>query len=456
MPDISTATDAERVYSRDNLSALSLSHPLDHLTLSSSATMDANTKAATNGYTSSRGEQDPGTTLPPDDSRSHLSNSSPSSLAFANGSSPTHGTHGSSVSASFVPRVEKLSYSNYTFWYMSLRLAAAVYRCEDHILSDPPLPADLEGKDTHRRTAAQAWLLVTQSIPEEMRHQLTIDDLSCTPHTICEKLKHIVVSRPENSRVYLMSRAQNTILRQGDSMSDYLAAHDDIRQRMILVDHIKEDDEATTILFILCGLRQNPDYSDVYTSLSMKSAASSLTLADLRHDLLREEQYLKTKGGHPNYGNGAAGRHDEPVPPASLHTAPAVGTGSVGSGGSREGRKRPANGGMWCSFHEVTTHNTDQCQAKARQEAMGNKWCSFHECSTHDTNECKAKARQESIGTKWCSFHESHTHNTDECEAKRRQEDFGTKWCSFHESHTHNTDECQAKARHDALYIRSD
>lgn len=416
--------------------------------------MDSNKKnSASNGYAPARGEQDSGTSLPADDTHVHLS-SSPPSLVFGNGAAAAQTTPGSTSPPSYLPCVEKLSYSNYTFWFMSLRLAAAVYRCEEYIISDPPPPNDTEGIELHRRTAAQAWLLVTQSVPEVIRHQLTIEDLSSTAYVICEKLKQVVVSRPENSRVYLMSRAQNTIFRQGDSMSDYLAAHDDIRQRMILVDHIKEDDEATTILFILCGLRQNPEYADVYTSLSMKSASSSLTLPALRHDLLREEQYLKTKVGPHGYGNGAAARLEDSVQTQATAVAPVVGVGSTSSGGSRDGRRRPATDGMWCSFHQVSTHNTDQCQAKVRQESMSNKWCTFHECSTHDTSECKAKARQDVIGTKWCSFHESHTHNTDECEAKRRQEDLGTKWCSFHESHTHNTDECQAKARQDAMYTR--
>lgn len=434
--------------------------------------------AGSNGYVPSSRvtgspDQEPGTTLSSEEATAHLvaqhsalAGSFNSALPASQPGPPGTTTNNGSP-APFVPKVEKLSYSNYTFWYMSLRLAAALYRCEDHIISDPPQPADPDGKDTHRRAAAQAWLLLTQSIPEEIRHQLTIDDLSSTPHAISEKLKQVVVSRPENSRVYLMSRAQNTILRQGESMTEYLAFHDDIRQRMILVDHIKEDDEATSI-FILCGLRQNPDYTDVYTSLSMKSASSSLTLAALKHDLLREEQYLKTKQGQTyapgrgpsSGGNGTAG--------STGNNGGGPGNGGGVSGGDKEvsrgvsgasggsGTSGGPNGasGMWCSYHEVSTHDTEQCQAKMRHEAMGNKWCTYHESHTHDTTECKAKARQETMGTKWCSFHESHSHNTEECEAKRRQEDYNSKWCSYHESHTHNTDECQAKARHDALYAR--
>lgn len=454
MPDISTTFDSERAHPRENRPSLSLNRSLEQLSLSSTpVTMDSNKKATTNGYSTTRGEKDPGTSLSADDSHGHHTKTSPISLTFANGAASST-VQNTSAGSAFFPRVETLSYSNYTFWFLSLRLAAAVYRCEEHISSDPNPPSDPESKDSHRRTAAKAWLLVTQSVPEEMRNQLTFQDLSSTPRTIVEKLKHLVMSRPENSRVYLMTRAQNTILRQGQSMSDYLAAHDDIRQRMILVDHIKEDDEATSILFILCGLRQNPDYAEVYTSLTVKSASSSLTLAALRHDLLREEQYLKTKGEPRTYVNGTTVLPEGSAQAPTLHPAPAGGAGSASSVDSREGHRRSANGGMWCSFHQVSTHNTDQCQAKARQEAIGNKWCTFHECSTHDTSECKAKARQESIGTKWCSYHESHTHNTDECEAKRRQDDFGSKWCSFHETHTHNTDECQAKARHEALYTR--
>lgn len=398
--------------------------------------------SSSNGYPSgNRGpspgaDQDAGATLTSDDATAHLV-AKQSALA-----APFNNNHTTPSSPPpFFPKVEKLSYSNYTFWYMSLRLAAAVYRCEEHIVSDPPPPADPEGKDSHRRAAAQAWLLLTQSVPEEIRHQLSIDDLSSTPHTICEKLKQVVLSRPENSRVFLLSRAQNLILRKGDSMSDYLAKHDDIRQRMILVDHIKEDDEATTILFILCGLRQNPDYAEVCSSLSVKSAASTLSLASLKHDLLREEQYLTAKS--------------EPGPSNGRNNANIASTGNNNGGLNKDGRhSQNGNTGMWCTFHEVSTHDTDQCQAKARHEAMANKWCSFHESNTHDTSECKAKARHETMGSKWCSFHESHSHNTDECEAKRRQDDYNSKWCTYHESHTHNTDECQAKARHDALYAR--
>lgn len=454
-----------------DLSAHSSPHPA---TIIINTNMDAKSKATAssasshmgtgNGYSSAPGrvppsatdQQDSGTTLPSsDDPMAH-------GVSNANGGSAAD----SSSPVSTPGLVPKLSYSNYTFWYMSLRLAAALYRCEDHIITDPPPPADLEGKDTHRRAAAQAWLLLTQSVPEEIRHQLTIDDLSSTPHNICDKLKQVVLSRPENSRTYLMNRAQSFLLRRQESMSDYLAGHDDIRQRMILVDHIKEDDEATTILFVLCGLRQNADYSDVCAALSVKSGAGQLTLAALKHDLLKEEQYLKSKPGQGQVGQGYATSGGSGSA-AGTNGSGGNGNGSndgLGSGGggqvsprsARTERNGQQNGstGLWCSFHEVSTHNTEQCQAKARHEAMANKWCTFHEVNTHDTGECKAKARHETMGTKWCSFHESHSHNTDECEAKRRQEDYQNKWCSFHESHTHNTDECQAKARHDALYAR--
>lgn len=403
--------------------------------------------------------------------------------------------------------VPKLTYSNYTFWLMSLRLAAALYRCEDHVIKDPPEPSDPDLSETHRRGAAQAWLILTQSVPEEIRHQLTVEDLSSTPHQITKILKQIVLSRPENSHQFLMSRAQNMILRPGESMSNYLAAHDDIRQRMILIDHIKESDEATTILFILCGLRQNRDYSDVCSSLGVKSAASTLTLAELKHDLLHAEQFLKSKPRHsrsPSRGHGqgstvARSRRSNGRGSETGSTS-AGGLADAGNGGANENNAAGANGlssrsasprnasgntntsnvengsvdgrivrnssnggnsgssgtststGMWCTFHEVATHNTDQCHAKARHDAMANKWCSYHEVNTHNTSECKAKARQDAMRTKWCSFHESHSHNTDECEAKRRHEGYQNKWCSFHESRTHNTDECQAKKRHDALY----
>lgn len=444
-----------------------------------SATAPSAHLAASNGYAAARArgpDSDIAPALPPaDDPSAHLVSQQAALAASlhinpAGGATAAAANSPSPATSAFLPKVEQLSYSNYTFWFMSVQLAAALYRCDEHVVADTVVPADAEGKDMHRRAAAQAWLIITQSVPEEIRHQLTIEDLSCTPHRICEKLKEVVMARPENSRMYLMSRAQNTILRSGDCMTDYISAHDDIRQRMILVDHIKEDDEATTILFILCGLRQNSDFTDLYTALSMKSASSSLTLTALKHELLREEQYIKTKSGvappTQNSTYNSTVNHGPRGGPAGAGVGPGADVNSVNkdvrngqsanSNGSGTGTGNGAGGasGMWCSYHEVTTHNTEQCQAKARHEAMANKWCSFHETSTHDTSECKAKARQENMGSKWCSFHESHSHNTEECEAKRRQEDYSNKWCSFHESHTHNTDECQAKARHDTLYTR--
>lgn len=507
MPDISAPSDAERTRRLQRKIKNNLTTSLQRLTLSTSPTTDAasilsstslatsdsspptvdtlsvphsnsSTMSASNGYASAArvptqapNDTDSGNTgLPTDDATGrHFGQQAAlgSSFNSANGASsaPTSNGIGSTigpVTSGHVSSVEKLTYSNYTFWHMSLRLSAALYRCEEHIISDPPPPPDTDGADNHRRSAAQAWLLLTQSIPVEIRNQLTTEDLSSTPYTICRKLKEIVISRPENSRVYLMSRAQNTILRRGDSMSQYLATHEDIRLRMILVDHIKEDDEASTILFILCGLRHNPDYAEVHSALTLKSSQSALTLAALKHDLLREEQYQKTKYYHVNSNTRSFPLSTSPngggVPNSNSSN---INNSSNGSrdGGNVVSSTRPLgpSNGAWCTFHEVSTHATEQCQAKARQDAMmGNKWCAFHETNTHNTEECKAKARQDSQETKWCSFHESTTHNTDDCQAKARVDDLNGsgKWCAFHESRTHNTEECHAKARQEAMYAR--
>lgn len=152
IPCISTATSAERVYSWNNLSAFSLSLPLSHLSLSKSTTRDADTKGSNNRYSSLREEQYPGTTVPPDRSLAHCPKFSPSPPASADRSCSIHAAHGPSVGTSSVLCAGKLLNFSYKFWFMSLRLTAAVCNCEDHILTDPQLHASSEKKGARHQT----------------------------------------------------------------------------------------------------------------------------------------------------------------------------------------------------------------------------------------------------------------------------------------------------------------
>lgn len=171
-------------------------------------TMGVNWIGAIIGYTSCRGEQDPGTTFSSDDTCPRLPNYSPSALAFANWSSLTHVARGNTIGTSFIPCVEKLSYSNYTFCFMAICLATAVCCCEEHILADRPEPRDQADKDVYCQTAFQAWFPMPQSLLEGSgrHHQLTIVDLSRILRSIFKILKQTDVFHPEDFEVHLISR----------------------------------------------------------------------------------------------------------------------------------------------------------------------------------------------------------------------------------------------------------
>lgn len=94
-PDTSTAIDDNPIYSRNNLSEVSLSFRLDHLSLSSwSTTIYPKTKSAINCCTFSSEYPDPDAMLLPDETCFHPPNVSPISLASAGGSFPVHAACG--------------------------------------------------------------------------------------------------------------------------------------------------------------------------------------------------------------------------------------------------------------------------------------------------------------------------------------------------------------------------
>lgn len=346
--------------------------------------------------------------------------------------------------------VPKLSYSNFSFWLQSLRLAAGLYGCEEYLGSDTP-SASSAG-------AAQAWLLVTASIPADMRHQLTTTELAGPPGTLVVRLRALVTAHPSNDPSFLATRAAEPKPPRMP-LSRFLAAQDEIRQRMVLTGTLDEDDESIPAGYIAQALSSCPEYAAV--------CSRGLLLGPLRHALLAREQALGH--GHRHRRRREHGReHGQGHVTQKEVEVEVEGGGDRGAEGNTHSDMENKDE-LWCSFHNVSTHSTEECVARVRLETKANrvgrkisggKWCSLHGSGGHDSSECKAKARLE--GGKWCSFHRSPTHNTGECEAKRRVEataaegeqeetQLRTTWCSFHECHSHDTKDCLAKARYDKM-----
>jgi hypothetical protein len=99
--------------------------------------------------------------------------------------------------------------------------------------------------------------------------------------------------------------------------------------------------------------------------------------------------------------------------------------------------QRKAAGGRWSSDLSIqppTTWNRVEDQGPVPMEI-----------GLVTNAEVNTVSFQGNTSTKYCSFHNSTTHTTQDCRAQRPQGQSPTMWCSFHNVSTHNTSDCRVR-----------
>ncbi len=186
--------------------------------------------------------------------------------------------------------IPKLTKDNFNLWLDAVRVAATANGVQDHIISDPAAPVDAEAATTFSSKRAIAQCIIMSSIPAALLPELGHDIYSKSPYSICLHIKSTFDASTPIDHALLSESARAITLNDQTTIEDYIDRHTKMRARMVSAGYPNIENEITTVMFMIEGLRENPAYITVGEQMITNPPA---TIRDFSRTLIRLQNFRR-------------------------------------------------------------------------------------------------------------------------------------------------------------------
>ena len=152
--------------------------------------------------------------------------------------------------------VPHLTEENYDVWRYTVEQVAAEHGLQPYF--DEQLPQNIDTPESAIKKAQSNRLIVTTITPP-LLNSFGRSFLQLTPHAMMAKVaQSFVVENVVVRRQQLNHTANNLFYKPDETIKEYVARHVNLRAEMELMDYPGIENEQTTVLFIISGLRTHP------------------------------------------------------------------------------------------------------------------------------------------------------------------------------------------------------
>lgn len=197
-----------------------------------------------------------------------------------------------------------LTLNNAALWHRALQALAHVLELETLLDAASITPEDPAEYAEFKRKQERLTLIILTSLPEQIIVRLAEADLELPPPLLTQHiLKTVNELNPRNDANSLpKSKAHKIRLKSLDKVEDYITDHENMRIIMRNQKYPRIEEEATTIQFMINGIKHHPD---LFLAHQIMVQIPPQTIAEFSTRLRRAvsdiQARAKTNASHANY-----------------------------------------------------------------------------------------------------------------------------------------------------------